>query len=185
MKDIATVVGTLSVIMAGFLGRHLFFEFEHRYYSVFYAIGLARFSFIGLAVLSLWFLVSGLYLVIQSFSNLSKKGKAVFVLNGITWLSLALSIAIPNFFRLRVTSSGNACINNLRQIDAAAMQFALEKGLTNGMPIHFPDDLTPYIKLNSAGKIPPCPKGGVYQITKVGELPTCTFSTATPAHKLR
>ena len=77
-----------------------------------------------------------------------------------------------------------ACINNLRQIDAAANQFALEHHLTNGDAIHFPDDLTPYIKLNSLGKIPGCPEGGSYSLKRVGELPTCTLSTATPAHVL-
>ncbi len=93
-------------------------------------------------------------------------------------------IAAPNFVKARATSSGNPCINSLRQIDAAANQFALEKGLTNGQAIQFPNDLTPYIKLNSAGKIPPCPAGGVYHIDTVGSAPTCSMSTLTPAHVL-
>lgn len=79
----------------------------------------------------------------------------------------------------------NACINNLRQIDAAANQFALEHQLTNGDRINFPNDLTPYIKLNSAGKVPPCPAGGTYHIGKIGEDPACSLgSTVTPAHIL-
>jgi len=78
------------------------------------------------------------------------------------------------------TSPTNACINNLRQIDAAANQFALENHLTNGSPINFPDDLTPYIKLNSAGKIPSCPSGGTYTLNAVGELPSCSV----PGHVL-
>jgi hypothetical protein len=78
-----------------------------------------------------------------------------------------------------------ACINNLRQIDAAANEFALVAHLTNGDAIHFPDDLTPYIKLNSAGKIPSCPSGGIYSIQKVGVLPVCSLgTTVTPAHFL-
>jgi hypothetical protein len=78
-----------------------------------------------------------------------------------------------------------ACINNLRQIDYAAHEFALEHNLTNGSPINFPDDLTSYIKLNRQGKIPPCPAGGIYHISKVGEAPTCSLgSTVTPAHVL-
>ena len=83
------------------------------------------------------------------------------------------------------TSPANACINNLRQIDAAANQFALENHLTNGDRINFPNDLTPYIKLNSAGKISGCPQGGVYHISKVGDSPTCSLgTTVTPAHVL-
>lgn len=99
-------------------------------------------------------------------------------------LGLFALVAVPNFIKVHSGPCTNACINSLRQIDAAANQFALEKGLTNGQVIRFPNDLTPYIKLNSAGKIPPCPNGGIYHISKVGETPTCTLSTATPAHIL-
>jgi hypothetical protein len=78
------------------------------------------------------------------------------------------------------------CINNLRQIDAAANQFALEHNLTNGSTINFPSDLTPYIKLTRDGKIPACPQGGTYQISKVGEKPTCSLGTnGTHAHVLQ
>ena len=51
--------------------------------------------------------------------------------------------------------------------------------------MNFPNDLTPYIKLNSAGKIPGCPNGGIYSIKKVGDFPTCSLSaTVIPAHVL-
>jgi hypothetical protein len=60
----------------------------------------------------------------------------------------------------------NACINHLRQIDAAANEFALERNLKAGDKINFPDDLTPFIKLNSQGKIPSCPSGGIYTLKK-------------------
>lgn len=90
---------------------------------------------------------------------------------------LLAAIAIPNFVKARATSAANGCINNLRQIDAAANQFALEHNLKTGAKINFPNDLTPYIKLNAAGKIPPCPHGGVYSINKVGDTPTCSLGT--------
>ena len=47
-------------------------------------------------------------------------------------IGLLAAIAIPNFVKARATSQCNACINNLRQLDAAANQFALEKGKTTG-----------------------------------------------------
>jgi hypothetical protein len=85
----------------------------------------------------------------------------------------------------RRTTPAKACINNLRQIDAAANEFALEHSKTNGDAINYPNDLTPYIKLNSQGKIPPCPSGGIYSIKKVGEVPTCSLgTTVTPPHIL-
>ena len=100
-------------------------------------------------------------------------------------IGLLAAIAIPNFVKARATSQANACINNLRQIDAAANQFALEKGKTTGASITLTIDLTPYIKLNSAQSIPPCPAGGTYAIATVGTNPTCTLSTLTPAHALQ
>jgi len=109
-------------------------------------------------------------------------GKSVAIIATLVILAL---IAIPNFVEPRHHYSSNACVNNLRQIDAAAKQFALEHHLTNGTPINFPSDLTPYIKLNQAGQIPPCPSGGIYHIGKVGEIPTCSLgTTVTPEHVL-
>ena len=100
-------------------------------------------------------------------------------------IPMMVAIAIPNFVKARATAQANACINNLRQIDAAANQFALEHRKTNGEAINFPDDLTPYIKVNNQGKIPPCPAGGTYSIKKVGEPPICSLGTnVTPAHVL-
>lgn len=46
-------------------------------------------------------------------------------------IGLLAAIAIPSFMRARTTSQANACINNLRQIEAAKDQYALENGLTN------------------------------------------------------
>jgi prepilin-type N-terminal cleavage/methylation domain-containing protein len=43
-------------------------------------------------------------------------------------IGLLAAIAIPNFLKARATSQQNACINNLRQIDAAKQQWALETG---------------------------------------------------------
>jgi prepilin-type N-terminal cleavage/methylation domain-containing protein len=100
-------------------------------------------------------------------------------------IGLLAAIAIPNFVKARATSQANACINNLRQIDFAANQFALENGKVTGATINYPNDLTPYIKLNSAGNIPPCPAGGAYADGSVGATPTCSLgSTVTPAHVL-
>jgi prepilin-type N-terminal cleavage/methylation domain-containing protein len=98
-------------------------------------------------------------------------------------IGLLAAIAIPNFVKARATSQANACINNLRQIDAAANQFALEKGKKTGDPITYPDDLTPYIKRNSGNNIPACPAGGNYACSSVGTKATCDLgATVDPAH---
>ena len=67
----------------------------------------------------------------------------------------------------------NACITNLRQIDAAKNQFALERRKTTGYPVS-ENDIKPYIKLDARGNLPKCPGGGKYIIGKVGEPPTCS-----------
>ena len=46
-------------------------------------------------------------------------------------IGLLAAIAIPSFMRARTTSQKNACINNLRQIEAGKDQYALENGLVN------------------------------------------------------
>ena len=98
-------------------------------------------------------------------------------------IGLLAAIAIPNFVKARATSQANACINNMRQIDAAASQFALEKGKKTGDAITYPDDLTPYIKMNAGSSVPPCPAGGTYACTVVGTGATCSLgSTVTPPH---
>jgi len=80
-------------------------------------------------------------------------------------IGLLAAIAIPNFVRARETAQSNACINNLRQIDGAKDQAALEGGLATGDSV----DPAPYIK----GGVPVCPLGDTYTINTVGTDPTC------------
>ena len=94
-------------------------------------------------------------------------------------IGLLAAIAIPNFVKARSTSQQNACINNLRQLDAAANELALETGLSTGSTFTYPAALTNYIKLNSAQSIPPCPAKGTYTCGTVGTAPTCSLTTGT------
>jgi hypothetical protein len=88
-----------------------------------------------------------------------------------------MAIAIPNFVKARDTAQMNACINNLRQIDAAKNEWALENNKkSTDTPTQ--NDLTHYMK---NGQFPTCPKGGVYSIGPAGEPPTCSI----PGHQLR
>jgi prepilin-type N-terminal cleavage/methylation domain-containing protein len=100
-------------------------------------------------------------------------------------IGLLAAIAIPNFVKARATAQASACINNLKQIDSAANQFALEQRKKTGDAINFPSDLTPYIKLNAAGSLPPCPAGGNYSDNSVGAQPQCSLgNSVTPGHFL-
>jgi prepilin-type N-terminal cleavage/methylation domain-containing protein len=102
-------------------------------------------------------------------------------------IGLLAAIAIPSFVHARSTSQANACINNLRQIESAVQQVAIANGLHVGDTVNYPDDLTPYIKLNSNLQIPGCPAGGTYTLAQVGSIPQALCSlgtTVNPVHVL-
>lgn len=70
----------------------------------------------------------------------------------------------------------NACINNLRQIEGAKQQWALEKGKPAGALLTAAD-LAPYLQSKT---VPTCPAGGVYTLNQVGLSPLCSA----PGHVL-
>src|SRR5271154_4699539 len=89
-------------------------------------------------------------------------------------IGLLAAIAIPNFVRARQTSQTNACINNLRIIDAAKQQWALEKGqISTASPMS--TDIVPY--LGRAGTAMPAePLNASYVINAVSIVPYCTVA---------
>jgi hypothetical protein len=73
----------------------------------------------------------------------------------------------------------DACINNLRLIDAAKQQWALEfKKLPTDIPSV--EDIQPYMGRGAKGEMPTCPDGGTYTLGAVNEKPTCSV----PSHTL-
>ena len=99
-------------------------------------------------------------------------------------IGLLAAIAIPNFVRARQTSQTNACINNLRQIDGAKQQWALE---TNQASAAVPAeaDVAPYLgravgSTTFAAAAVICPIGGDYiaGIGGLGTAPVCGSATA-------
>ena len=84
-------------------------------------------------------------------------------------IGLLAAIAIPNFVRARNTAQKNTCINNLRQIEAAKQQWALEnKKVDTDSPAS--DDVKNYIKNNA---YPTCPAAGTYTLGNVKTEVTC------------
>src|SRR6266478_1419072 len=96
-------------------------------------------------------------------------------------IGLLAAIAIPNFIRARTTAQKNACINNLRQIDGAEQQWALEtKQAAAAVPAY--TDISSYMK-NAVV----CPAGGAaatfgssYTLAPVGgpAKPVCQIDAA-------
>ncbi|HEV2394359.1 MAG TPA: type II secretion system protein [Verrucomicrobiae bacterium] len=60
-------------------------------------------------------------------------------------IGLLAAIAIPNFIRARTQSQTNACINNLRQIDGAVQQWALEMKQPTSATASY-TDISAYLK---------------------------------------
>src|SRR6266404_290129 len=96
-------------------------------------------------------------------------------------IGLLAAIAIPNFVKARQNSQTNACINNLRQIDGAKQQWALENGKT-GSTSPGVASITPYLGRGSAGAVatmdcplikPPSSLSG-YTLGDLNTAPVCT-----------
>ena len=92
----------------------------------------------------------------------------------VAFIGLMAVIAIPSFFRARATSQAKVCINNLRQLEGAKDQWAIEnnKGDADNVALIW---LDPYIK----GPVPNCPGGGGYVANMVIDPITCTMMTHT------
>jgi hypothetical protein len=103
----------------------------------------------------------------------------LFGLPALAVFACLIAIAIPNFVvPPRRTGSGsnrNGCINNLRLIDGAKEQWALEHHAKTNAVVAI-SDIAVLIK----GGFPKCPARGSYTIGRVGENPKCSV----PGHSL-
>lgn len=104
-------------------------------------------------------------------------------------IGLLAAVAIPNFVRARENAQQNACINNLRLIDSAKQQWALEE---RQLPSATPTlaDIGPYLVRGSQTRLPLCPSAGSdtnfassYEILQVSNPPVCRILPAT--HQLQ
>src|SRR5262249_49091096 len=119
----------------------------------------------------------------MSFIKCSRKGgfTLVEIMIVVAIIGLLATIAIPNFTKARGTAMKNACIQNMRQIDGAIQQWALDLKKDAGQPVTY-NDIKSYLKNDVS-----CPSGGTtfedsYTITTVDASPTCQRQPET--HKL-
>jgi len=108
-------------------------------------------------------------------------------------IGLLAAIAIPSFMKARTTSQKNACINNLRQIESAKDQYAIEVGRQTGQLVatNTADAWNALVNATSAyiKAWPSCPassssstKGTIgrttadYTINPIGTAPECQMA---------
>jgi type II secretory pathway pseudopilin PulG len=103
-------------------------------------------------------------------------------------IGLLAAIGIPNFVRARTRSQANACINNLRLLDAAKQQWALEnKKSSTDIPAADGSDLKDYLGRGNFGELPMCPMDSTssftasYTLNEVGIPPNCKIDGANHA----
>jgi prepilin-type N-terminal cleavage/methylation domain-containing protein len=84
-------------------------------------------------------------------------------------IGILMAIAVPNFIRARESSRTSTCVSNLKQMDSAKEQYAMEARLAAGAGIAIGDIVPDYIKA-----APACPSGGTYTVGNVGANPTCS-----------
>jgi prepilin-type N-terminal cleavage/methylation domain-containing protein len=87
-------------------------------------------------------------------------------------IGLLAGIAIPSFVRCRSTSQQTACISNLKEIDYAIAEWAVEHKRNGNSRVRF-EDIRPYLKGDVV-----CPAGGrsfddSYVISTVSQPPMC------------
>ena len=85
-------------------------------------------------------------------------------------IGILMAIAVPNFVKARDSSRKNSCIANLKQIDSAKEQWAMDNKKDAGPAVAFSDlvGATLYVKAN-----PTCASGGTYTVNAVGTNPAC------------
>ena len=96
-------------------------------------------------------------------------------------IGLLAAIALPNFVKARRTARQNTCIANLKQIESATQQWALEAKKTEGdtLAADGSDILGPTKYIRST---PLCPMDSVatfstsYGLTTVSANPTCKIA---------
>ncbi|MCS7337471.1 MAG: type II secretion system GspH family protein [Verrucomicrobiae bacterium] len=93
-------------------------------------------------------------------------------------IGVLAAISVPSFVRARARGQQSACITNLRQIDWAKQQWALETR-ASGTVVPAKAQIAPYLGRSGNIEAIVCPAGGdkpfddCYSINSLGEVPTC------------
>jgi hypothetical protein len=87
--------------------------------------------------------------------------------------ALLAAISVPNMVKARTTACKNSCIANLKQIDGAIQQWALENKKVGTDMVNTKE----FLDYPKGSVLPVCPQAGAYPVTSVSDMPTCTLSS--------
>jgi hypothetical protein len=93
------------------------------------------------------------------------------------FIGFVVVIIVPTIIKARLSKAENACINNLRLIQSAKEQWALEQRKVGSDTPAF-SDLQPYCGHGPTGELPHCPLGGTYIVGRVDEDPKCSIGAS-------
>ena len=88
-------------------------------------------------------------------------------------IGLLAAIAIPSFMKARTQSQQNACINNLRMLEAGKEQWALANKKSTGEAADLTGVLA-YVKNPTSATN--CPGGGTITLNAIGTNATCSLA---------
>ena len=89
-------------------------------------------------------------------------------------IGLLAAIAVPNFVQARTQARTNTCVNNLRFIQAAKDQYAIENNQADTV-VPTAANISVYFKASQlSGGLPKEPQSGTYSILAVNVAPTCS-----------
>ena len=92
-------------------------------------------------------------------------------------IAVLTAIAIPAFMNAREQGRTKACVNNLRQISSAKMQYCLTNKLSGTATI--PGGMTTLVGSASYLRATPvCPSQGTYTLNTIDIEPTCSIGAS-------
>jgi len=98
----------------------------------------------------------------------------------VTIIAVLTSIAIPTYARMRTDAKAKVCKANIRQIESAIDQWSFDYDVYEGTSLSpSKDDIYFYL----IGGEPPCPSGGAYILTNLGDTPQVLCSSGLEGHE--
>lgn len=88
-------------------------------------------------------------------------------------IGILLAIAVPNFIKARESSRAKSCVANLKQIESAKEQWAMD---TKAAPTATPADTDLYGGDKYVKTTPECPAAGTYSIGDMATRPGCDIA---------